>query len=241
MTSSKERCALVTGASSGIGRATALAFAKAGIHLVMVGRSLEKLNDVAASAQQAGVSARFYPLDLAKVDQVQGCIAAITAADGPVDILVNCAGMGYTAPLGETSLTDWQRVLDLNLTSVLQCVQGVLPGMRVRQRGLIVNVTSIAAHQVFPSWGLYCVSKFGLLALSRALAMEERPHGIRVSTICPGAVDTPLWDTDTVQADLDRSAMLTPEIVAQSILKIALLPEQAVIEELTLLPAAGAL
>jgi len=241
MTSSKERCALVTGASSGIGRATALAFAKAGIHLVMVGRSLEKLNDVAASAQQAGVSARFYPLDLAKVDQVQGCIAAITAADGPVDILVNCAGMGYTAPLGETSLTDWQRVLDLNLTSVLQCVQGVLPGMRVRQRGLIVNVTSIAAHQVFPSWGLYCVSKFGLLALSRALAMEERPHGIRVSTISPGAVDTPLWDTDTVQADLDRSAMLTPEIVAQSILKIALLPEQAVIEELTLLPAAGAL
>jgi len=241
MTSSKERWALVTGASSGIGRATALAFAKAGIHLLMVGRSLEKLEAVAFSAQQAGVSAQFYPLDLAEVDQVQSRIAAITAADGPVDILVNCAGMGYTAPLGETSLTDWQRVLDLNLTSVLQCIQGALPGMRARRRGLIVNVTSIAAHQVFPSWGLYCVSKFGLLALSKALAIEERPHGIRVSTICPGAVDTPLWDTDTVQADLDRSAMLTPEIVAQSILKVALLPEQAVIEELTLLPAAGAL
>ncbi|HEY9297199.1 MAG TPA: SDR family NAD(P)-dependent oxidoreductase, partial [Phormidium sp.] len=85
----------------------------------------------------------------------------------------------------------------------------------------------------------YCVSKFGLMALSKTLAAEERAHGIRVTAICPGAVNTPIWDTDTVDADFDRSAMLSPETVAHSILVTALLPEQAVIEELTLMSNAG--
>jgi short-subunit dehydrogenase len=131
-------------------------------------------------------------------------------------------------------------VLDLNLTSVFQCIQGVLPGMRERASGTIVNVVSIAGQQVFPNWGAYCVSKFGLMALSKALAAEERQNGIRVTAICPGSVNTPLWDTETVQADFDRSAMLTPEIVAESILQIVMLPQQAVIEELTLMPHGGA-
>jgi len=127
----------------------------------------------------------------------------------------------------------------LNVTSVLQCIQGVLPGMRERHQGTIINVASIAAHQTFPNWGAYCVSKFGLLALSKTLALEERPNGIRVTAVCPGSVNTPLWDTETVQADFDRSTMLTPEVVAQSILHAALLPDSAVIEELILMPNAG--
>ncbi|HEY9882151.1 MAG TPA: SDR family oxidoreductase [Thermosynechococcaceae cyanobacterium] len=240
MTSPTERYALITGASSGIGRATALAFAQAGINLALVSRTQSKLEAVAAEATQHGVTVRCYPIDLLQVEHVQEKIAAIAAVE-PIDILVNNAGMGYTASLANTPLADWQRVLTLNLTSVFQCIQGILPSMRERQQGTIINVSSIAGQQVFPDWGAYCVSKFGLVALSKTLAAEERHRGIRVVTISPGSVNTPIWDTDTVHADFDRASMLTPETVAQSILYTALLPQDAVIEDLTLMSSVGAL
>ncbi|NEQ21600.1 MAG: SDR family oxidoreductase [Microcoleus sp. SIO2G3] len=241
MTSPIERRALITGASSGIGKATALAFAKAGIDVALVSRSQDKLEAVATEAREVGVKAKAYALDLADVEQVQSGISAIATDFAPIDILVNNAGIGYTNPLHQTPLSDWQHVMNLNLTSVFQCILGVLPMMREQQRGMIINVASIAGLQPFPTWGAYNVSKAGLIALSKTLAAEERDRGIRVVTLTPGAVNTSLWDTDTVQVDLNRSAMLTPEIVAQSILHTALLPEQAVIELLTLMPSAGTL
>jgi short-subunit dehydrogenase len=241
MTSPIERRALITGASSGIGKATALAFANAGIDVALVSRSQDKLEAIATAAREAGVKAKAYVLDLAEISQVKAGMSAIAADFAPIDILVNNAGMGYTNPLIATPLSDWQRVIDLNLTSVFQCILGILPAMRDQQRGTIINVASVAGQQPFPTWGAYNVSKAGLIALSKTLAVEERSHGIRVVTICPGAVNTSLWDTDTVQVDLNRSAMLTPEIVAQSILHTAMLPEQAVIETVTLMPSAGTL
>lgn len=241
MTSQNQRRALITGASSGIGKATALAFAQAGIDVALVSRSQDKLEVIATMAREAGVEAKAYSLDLAKIEQVKSEISAIATDFAPLDILVNNAGMGYTNPLLETPLSDWQQVIDLNLTSVFQCIQGVLPAMRQQQRGTIINVASIAGQQPFPDWGAYSVSKAGLIALSKTLAAEERPHGIRVVTFSPGAVNTPIWDTDTVQIDLNRSAMLTPEIVAQSILHAVMMPEQAVIDSVTLMPSAGAL
>lgn len=235
-----KRRALITGASSGIGKATALAFAKAGIHVALVSRSIHKLTPVCEAVSHTGVEAKGYEIDLACVSQVQEKIQAI-ALDGDIDILVNNAGMGYTGTLSETPLSDWQRVIDLNLTSVFQCMMGILPRMRTRRTGTIINISSIAAKQAFSNWGAYSVSKAGLIALSQTLAQEERAHGIRVTAISPGAVNTELWDTETVNANFDRSKMLTPEIVAQSILYAALLPQQAVIDELTIMPSAGAL
>jgi short-subunit dehydrogenase len=238
--SSKNRAA-ITGASSGIGKATALAFARAGIDVALVSRSREKLQAVVKEAQALGVQAKAYVVDLAKVENVRTEMEAIAADFAPIDILVNNAGMGYTGTLDETPLGDWQKVLDLNLTSVFQAIVGILPSMRDRGKGTIVNVASIAGKTPFPGWGAYSVSKAGLIALSKTLAAEERPNGIRVVTFSPGAVNTPIWDTETVSADLDRAAMLTPEIVAQSILHTALLPDGAVIEEMTLMPSGGAL
>jgi NADP-dependent 3-hydroxy acid dehydrogenase YdfG len=239
MTLKNKHRALITGAGSGIGRATALAFAEAGIDLALVGRSAEKLNAVAAEARKTGVEVKVYPLDLSMVEQVKSKMAAIVTDFGSLDILVNNAGMGSTGELATLTLEDWQQMLNLNLTSVLQCIQGVLPGMRDRH-GIIINIASIAAHQAFPGWGAYSVSKAGLLCLSKILATEERAHGIRVVTVSPGAVNTPIWDADTMP-DFDRSAMLTPELIAQSILHTALLPPQATIEELVITPSAGAL
>lgn len=239
MSVERKRRALITGASSGIGKATALAFAKAGIDVALVSRSLDKLEAVAEAAQQAGVEAKAYAVDLACISEVQEKIQAI-ALDSNVDILVNNAGIAYTGTLSETPLEDWQQVINLNLTSVFQCIVGILPSMRDRG-GTIINVASIAAKQPFPGWGAYNVSKAGLIALSQTLAQEERSYNIRVTAICPGAVNTELWDTETVNADFDRSKMLTPEIVAQSILYTVLLPQQAVVDELTLMPSAGVL
>ncbi|GAB4541761.1 MAG: SDR family oxidoreductase [Pleurocapsa sp.] len=233
--------AIVTGASSGIGKATALALAEAGINLALVSRSLDKLEAVANEVQDLGVKAKTYPVDLAKINQVQDQIAAIADDFGAIDILINNAGMGYTNSLAQTPLTDWQQVLELNVTSVFQCIQGILPQMRDRGTGTIVNVASIAAYNAFPDWGAYSVSKAALVALSKTLAVEERANGIRVVVISPGAVNTPIWDTKTVQADFNREAMLTPEIVAQSILHTILLPRQAVVEEMTVMPSGGAL
>lgn len=239
MTSTRQR-ALITGASSGIGRATALAFAEAGIDLILVSRSQEKLQNVAVACQKTGVEVQVYAVDLAQTEQVRQQLTQIVENRG-LDILVNNAGMGYTGTLADTSLQDWQTVINLNLTSVFQCIQAVLPTMRRQAQGLIINVASIAAHNAFPGWGAYSVSKAGLVSLSKVLAAEERGNGIRVVTLCPGAVNTPIWDTETVHADFDRAGMLTPELVAQSILYVATLPPQAVVEDLTLMSSAGAL
>ncbi|MGK7952399.1 MAG: SDR family oxidoreductase [Xenococcaceae cyanobacterium] len=233
--------AIITGASSGIGKATALAFAQAQIDLALISRSSDKLQAVEKTALDLGVKAKAYPMDLADIETVKDKITAIATDFGEIDILVNNAGMGYTNSLAQTTLTDWQQILNLNLTSVFQCIQGILPQMRDRATGTIINVASIAAYNAFPDWGAYSVSKAGLVALGKSLAIEERANGIRVVNIIPGAVNTPIWDTDTVQADFNRSAMLTPEIVAKSILHTALLPAQAVIEEITIMPSGGAL
>jgi NADP-dependent 3-hydroxy acid dehydrogenase YdfG len=239
MASTSSQRVLITGASRGIGKATALAFAKAGFSSVLLGRSIDQLQSTAEAVRALGAEAIAIQLDLAQVDRVKPRLTQILEEVGAIDILVNNAGMGYTGSLVETSLTDWQRVIDLNLTSPFQCIQAILPQMRSQQRGTIINIISIAGRQSFPDWGAYCASKFGLMGMTKTLAQEERAYGIRVVALCPGAVNTPLWDSDTVQADFDRSQMLTPEDVADAIVHAALLPQHVVLDELVLMPNAG--
>ncbi|PSN16021.1 short-chain dehydrogenase [filamentous cyanobacterium CCT1] len=235
------RRALVTGASRGIGRAIAHALAQSGYDVALISRSLDSLQPVQEELAAYSVVAKAYAVDLAQLEGLQGRMAEVLADFGSLSVVVNNAGMGYTGAIATMPLADWQRVMDLNLTSVFQCIQAVLPTLRAGGGGTIVNISSVAAKSAFPDWGAYSVSKAALVALSRVLAVEERSHGIRVVTVAPGAVNTPIWDTDTVQADFDRSSMLSPEVVAQTVLHTILLPSQAVIEDLTLMPAGGAL
>ena len=202
--SPNQKRAIITGASSGIGKAVAIKFAQAGIDVCLIARSTQKLDEVAKIVADYGVQVKTHPFDLEEVSQVQGAIANIVTQWGGIDILVNNAGIAYTNLLRETPLEDWQRVINLNLTSVFQCIMGVLPTMRKQQQGTIINVASIAANSPFPEWGTYAVSKAAMVTLGQSLAMEERSNGIRVTTVSPGAVNTPIWDTDTVNADLNR-------------------------------------
>ena len=241
MASDTRQRALITGASSGIGRETAIAFAKAGMDIALVSRSHAKLEALEAELTPLGVQVRLYPIDLSQLETLVSALQALLSDFGPVTALVNNAGMGYTGALANMPLADWQKLMDLNLTSVFLTIQAVLPSMRAQGSGTILNVASVAAHNAFPTWGAYSVSKAGLVTLSRTLAAEEREHGIRVMIVSPGAVNTPLWDTETVQADFARSQMLTPETVAQTMLHAVQLPESAVIDEITLMPSGGAL
>jgi NAD(P)-dependent dehydrogenase (short-subunit alcohol dehydrogenase family) len=149
--------------------------------------------------------------------------------------------VAYTGSLATMPLERWQWLLQLNLTSVLQVCQVVLPMLRQAGGGRIINISSHAARNAFPDWGAYCVSKAALASLSRCLAEEERAHGIGVSTLTLGAVNTPLWDSESVDSSFDRRAMLDPHRVAEAVLYLAQQPPAQQVDDLTLMPAAGVL
>ncbi|NJK64368.1 MAG: SDR family oxidoreductase [Synechococcaceae cyanobacterium SM2_3_1] len=237
----KPRRALITGASRGIGRAVAERLAAAGVEVGLVARSSDQLQQVSVAIQARGGHAHTQVLDLLELQQIPQQLQELVERMGGCDLLINNAGMGYTAPVADTPLADWQKVMDLNLTAAFLCIQGVLPHMRQQQRGTIINVVSVAGKQAFPSWGAYSASKFGLMGLSQALAQEERSHGIRVTAFCPGAVDTDLWDSETVKMQLDRSQMLRVEDVADYLVQVVLSPPTVVVEEIMLMPAGGVL
>lgn len=180
-------------------------------------------------------------LDLAQPHGLEEGITELCSRGLEPDVVINNAGMAYTGELTAMPLEQWQRLIQLNLTAVFQVCRCLIPGLRTRGGGHIINVSSHAAHQAFPDWGAYCVSKAGLVSLGRCLAAEERSHGIRVSTLTLGAVNTPLWDSETVHSSFDRHAMLDPERAADALLYLAQQPATQVVEDLTLMPAAGAL
>lgn len=229
--------AIVTGASSGIGKEVAIKLLQAGAQVSLVSRNPERI----LSELPTGSNAKGYAIDLGDISQVEDKIQAIVADMGGVDIVINNAGMAYIGELIDMPLAEWQKLFDLNLTSVFQCLQAVLPSMRSQKSGTIINVASVAGKQGFPNWGAYCASKFALLGLTQAIAAEEQPHGIKVMSICPGSVDTPLWDTlgDKVPPSFNRAAMLRPATVAESIMTLVNLPDDAIINELLLMPNAG--
>jgi short-subunit dehydrogenase len=233
---------LLTGATSGIGKHTAIALAQAGYPLALVARSEDKLQQICTEIEALhiqGAVASYVSQDLTELTSLESMIEKIEEDRGSIGVLINSAGMGYIKPLLETSIQEWQQVLDLNLTAIFALTQSVVRRMVKRREGLVVNLCSIAAQRTFPNWGAYSASKFALLALSRTLAQEVRSSGVRVTALCPGAVDTPLWDS--LDAGFDRTQMLSPETVAQWIVQTLALPPQAVLEEAILMPSAGAL
>jgi short-subunit dehydrogenase len=231
---------LITGASRGIGAATARAFAEAGFNLVLIARSADALEQLAVTLRRGGSSVETCCLDLSDPKAIAPGLEALLERGVQPDVLINNAGAAYTGSLAEMPLDRWQWLLQLNLTSVFQVCQTLLPALR-RQRGMIINVSSHAARNAFPDWGAYCTSKAALASFSRCLAEEERQHGVRVSTLTLGAVNTPLWDSETVHSSFDRHAMLSPERVAEALVSLAQQPPSQIVEDATLMPAAGVL
>jgi short-subunit dehydrogenase len=231
---------LITGASRGIGASAARQFAAAGWDLLLLARSGPELDSLAEPLREQGRRVETISTDLSRPEAIAPALHDLLGLGLTPSVVINNAGAAYTGSLAAMPLADWQWLMQLNLTSVFQVCQAVLPLLRQAGGGLIINLSSHAARRAFPDWGAYCVSKAALESFSRVLAEEERANGIRVSTLTLGAVDTPLWGTETVHASFDPRAMLQPEQAAASLLYMAQQPASQVVEDLTLMPAIGA-
>ncbi len=232
--------ALITGASRGIGAATARTFAASGHQLLLVARPSADFHRLADELRETGARLETAEIDLSDPEAIGPGLRELCSRGLAPTLVVNNAGAAWTGPLADMPLDRWQWLLQLNLTSVFQVCQTVVPLLRAAGGGLIVNVSSHAARNAFPGWGAYCASKAALASFGRCLAEEERGHGIRVSTLTLGSVNTPLWDSETVQSSFDRRAMLSVDQVARTLLFLADQPPQQVVEDLTLMPAVGA-
>jgi NAD(P)-dependent dehydrogenase (short-subunit alcohol dehydrogenase family) len=189
--------AVVTGASRGIGRATALALAAAGARVVLAARGAEALAAVAREVEQAGGEALALPADVADERQAEALIAGTLARFGQLDILINNAGViGPIAPAWQTVPAAWRRTVDVNLFGVFAPTHFALPAMIARGRGQIVSVTSGAGSPgtVITGWSAYSAAKAGVDHFTRVLAAETRPHGIRVNAVAPGVTDTAMQE-----------------------------------------------
>ena len=184
------RVAIVTGASRGIGRATAIALAKRGVSVALAARSPQALAAVEKEIGELGGRAIPIPTDVSDEAAVAAMVERAARKLGPVDLLVNNAGTLERAPLVETDAAAWDRVLDVNLKGAFLCTRAVLPSMIERGRGRIVNVSSISGKLGTPLLTAYCASKWGLLGFSLATAEELKPKGIQVFSVCPGSVNT---------------------------------------------------
>ncbi len=232
------RTALVTGGGSGIGLAVARRFLDEGCQVAITGRTPEKLK---SAWEQLGRSERlrYRACDVAEVGQVRDSVAWALQQLGRIDILVNNAGLNLKRRgLSELTTEDWDRVIRANLDGAFYCIQAVLPDMRARRDGLIINISSIAGKRASPLGGAaYAASKFGMSALSHCLGAEEKDHGIRTCVIYPGEVDTPILESrpQPVTAE-QRKLILQPEDVAEAVLFVATLPPRASVPELVIKP-----
>jgi NADP-dependent 3-hydroxy acid dehydrogenase YdfG len=233
------RTVVITGAGSGVGRATAIALAKQGWRMALLGRTQSALDETAKLTGLPKHEVLVVPCDIGRVEQVQQMARAVLEIFQTVDALVNAAGTN--APkrsLEVLSHEDYHAMIDTNLHGAYYCVQAFLPQMRQRQTGTIVNIVSDAGKQASPKAGPgYVISKWGLAGLTQAINAEERGHGVRACAIFPGDIDTPLLDKRPAPPDAAaRARMMTAEDIAECALLAINLPPRAIVEEILVRP-----
>lgn len=239
---------LITGASSGIGLACAEAFAAAGARLLLCARREDRLRDLTNRLRDAhGTEILAFALDVRVRDRVEEAFAALPQEWRAIDILVNNAGLSRgLEPLQEGSYQDWDEMLDTNVKGLLNVSRTLLPGMIARGGGQVINIGSIAGHEVYPGGAVYCASKHAVDAITKGLRIDLNGTGVRVSTVDPGLVDTE-FSAVRYHGDLSRAAAtyngMTPlsgADVAETVVWVASRPAHVNAAEILLLPTAQA-
>ncbi len=237
------RAALVTGASSGLGRATAITLARAGADVALVARSAEELEGARVEVSKTGRRALILPTDLAKEDEAGRAVGQTVEGLGRIDVLVNAAGTDAPGTVEELDVEGWDRTLSVNLRAPFLLSKAAFPRMREVGGGTIVNVSSIAGKKGWANASAYCASKFGLTGLTEALADEGKEHGIRAIVLYPGAMNTNwgVFSPEERQQSEPGGAppptqVLAPERVAEFIAWFAASPPEFVLTEGIVVP-----
>jgi len=242
------RCVLVTGASSGIGRACAEAFAARGCRLLLAARRKDRLDGLASALQKRkGAEVLTTSLDVRDRGAVEDWVGGLSGAWRDIDILVNNAGLSRgIEPLHRGDISDWEEMIDTNVRGLLYVTRAVLPGMVDRGQGHVINIGSIAGHEVYPGGNVYCATKHAVTALNRGLAIDTLGTGVRVSSVDPGMVETEFslvrFHGDAERADgvYDGLEPLSGEDVAEAVVFCATRLPHANVREMILMPAAQA-
>ncbi|GGD50668.1 SDR family NAD(P)-dependent oxidoreductase [Erythrobacter arachoides] len=216
------RVVVITGASSGIGEACALAFAAKGAKVVLAARRQERLAALASRIEAAGGDALAVVTDVTREDDVSALFAGTLRRFGAIDVLINNAGIAISTPVDEMTLATWRAVIDTNLTSAFLCSREAFRAMKARGRGRIVNVGSISARVPRDHSPAYAASKFGLDGLTRSLAIDGRPHRIAASIFHPGIVATEIAPGAIT---LDAEVAASPEDMADVIVHMCDIPD----------------
>jgi NADP-dependent 3-hydroxy acid dehydrogenase YdfG len=232
--------ALVTGASSGLGRAAALELAWEGAAVALLARDTAALQEVAGEVDRLGALALPVGADLADEDNLTGAVA-LASSLGPLTILVNAAGTDIPGAAADLATSDWDRVLAVNLRAPFLLARAAFPTMRAHGRGTIVNVSSVAGKRGWANAAAYCASKFGLAGLTQVLAAEGKPHHIRACLLVPGGMATSwgAWDAEQRQdlhATHSPTTALAPREVARLITWICTAPPEVVVNEVIITP-----
>jgi NADP-dependent 3-hydroxy acid dehydrogenase YdfG len=233
---------LITGASSGIGEATARLLAAKGARVLLGARRTDRLEKIVAEIRASGGTAECRTLDVTSLDDTKAFAACAKEKFGPIDVLINNAGIMPLSPLHEVKIDEWNRMIDVNIRGVLHGIAAVLPDMRARKAGHILNVSSIGGHQVWPTCAVYSGTKFAVLAISEGLRLENKE--VRVTVISPGVVESELADTitdeATRQAMVDyRKIALTPDTIGRAVAYAIEQPADVDVNEIIVRPTAG--
>ena len=227
--------ALITGASKGIGRATALALAREDVFVFATARTESELRSLKDEISAAGGKCDYCVADLAQLDAIDSLVAAIQKTGKRLKFLVHSTGVARVGQIKDMNLYDWDATIRMNLTIPFLLTQKCLPLMEKGSK--IVFINSVAGRMTFPEWAAYSASKYGLRALADTLRQEVQSRGISVTSVYPSSVDTPMQDQ--LPYDWDRKKMLNPEDVARVIVQIYRQPTGVVIKEIDLENAAG--